>query len=125
MPRHEDRDLRHDGISKAEGGRELRQLFDRIGDETGVLEPRKAIGAGPNVRLEGGNAKTLLVIEEEVNLSREKMTVIHGEVYALAQEWVSGNEDENLDKKRTAEPMVRPLTLSRFRWNLSEDGMLS
>jgi len=89
MPGHEDRDLRHDGIGKAERGRELRELLDRIGDETGVLEPRQAIGTSPNVRLEGGNAKALLVIEEEVDLSREKVTVIHGEVYALAQEWVS------------------------------------
>jgi hypothetical protein len=103
----------------------LRELLDRIGDETGVFEPRKAIGTRANVRLEGGNAKTLLVIEEEVDLSREKVSVIHGEVYALAQEWVSGNEDEKFDKKRTAEAIVRRLTLRRFRWNLSEDGMVS
>jgi hypothetical protein len=110
MPGHEDRDLRHDGIGKAERGRELRELLDRIGDETGVLEPRKAIGTRPNVRLEGGNAKALLVIEEEVDLSREKVTVIHREVYALAQEWVSGKEDEEFDEKRTPKPMVRRLT---------------
>jgi hypothetical protein len=76
----------------------LRELLDRIGDETGVLEPRKAIGTRPNVRLEGCNAKTLLVIEEEVDLSREKVTVIHGEVYALAKEGVS-EKNKEISKK--------------------------
>jgi hypothetical protein len=76
----------------------LRELLDRIGDETGVLEPRKAIETRPNVRLEGGNAKTLLIIEEEVDLSRKKVTVIHGEVYALAQVWVSERNTESSRK---------------------------
>lgn len=70
------------------------ELLDGVSDETGVLETRKALGARPNVCLEGGNAKTLLVIEEEVDLSREKVTVIHGEVYALVRECVSERKTE-------------------------------
>ena len=117
VPRDEDRDLRHDGIGEAERGREVRELFDRIGDETGVLEASKAIGTGPNMRLEGGNAKTLLVIEEEVDLSREKMTVIHGEVYALAQEWVSGNKTEILAKIGPLEQREATHISHTSKWN--------
>lgn len=79
------------------------ELFDGVSDETGVLEASKALGARTNVHLEGSNTKTLLVIEEEVDLSREKVTVIHGEVYAVIREWVSGNKTEVLEKIRTAE----------------------
>jgi len=71
----------------------VRELLDRVGDEAGILEAGQAVGTGPNMRLEGGNAKTLLVIEEEVDLCRKEVTVIHGEVYALEQEWVSGKKD--------------------------------
>jgi len=46
------------------------------------------------VRLERSNAKTLLVIEEEVDLGREKVTMIHGEVYALVRRWVSVETEE-------------------------------
>lgn len=74
------------------------ELFDRVGDETGVLEARSTVWAGPNVRLERGNAKALLVIEEEVDLSREEVAVIHGEVYALVREWVSANTTELSEK---------------------------
>ena len=71
----------------------MRDLLDGIGDEAGILEARKTVGTAPNVRLQRGNAKTLLVIEEEVDLCRKKVTVIHGEVYALEREWVSGKKD--------------------------------
>jgi hypothetical protein len=46
------------------------------------------------VRLEWSNAKTLLVIEEEVDLSREKVTMIHGEVYAMVRDGVSERKTE-------------------------------
>jgi hypothetical protein len=69
------------------------ELLDGIGDEPGILEARKAVGTDPNVRLQGGNAKTLLVIEEEVDLCRKEVTVIHGEVYALERKWVSDKKD--------------------------------
>jgi hypothetical protein len=86
--------LGHHGIDKVEGGREVRELLDRIGDEAGVLQPRGALGTGANVSLEGRNAEALLVIEEEVDLGRKKVTVIHGEVYALALDWVSGRKTQ-------------------------------
>jgi hypothetical protein len=71
----------------------VRELFDGIGYEAGILEARKTVSAAPNVRLQGGNAKTLLVIEEEVDLCRKEVSVIHGEVYALERKWVSGKKD--------------------------------
>ena len=69
MPRHIYGNLRHDLISEAEGGRELRKLFYRVGDDAGFLDASQTVRTGSDVRLEGGNAKTLLVIEEEVDLS--------------------------------------------------------
>jgi hypothetical protein len=82
------------------------ELFDGISDETGVLEASKALGARTNVHLEGSNTKTLLVIEEEIDLGREKVTMIHGEVYAVIRGWVSGNKTEILEK-------IRPLNSVR------------
>jgi hypothetical protein len=47
------------------------KLLDRVGDDAGLLEASKAIETGPDVCLEGGYAKPLLVIKEEVDLSRQ------------------------------------------------------
>jgi hypothetical protein len=65
------------------------KLLDGIRYEAGFLEFGLTLAAGSDVRLERGNAKTLLVIEEEVDLCREEVTMIHGEVYAARGEWVS------------------------------------
>jgi hypothetical protein len=46
------------------------------------------------VSLQGSNAKTLLVIKEEVDLGREEVTMIHEWVYARDLEWVSGITDD-------------------------------
>jgi hypothetical protein len=62
------------------------------------------------VRLERSNAKTLLVIEEEVDLGREKVTMIHGEVYALVRRWVSVETEEILGVQSGLESAVRKLT---------------
>ena len=70
------------------------ELLDGVGDEPSVLETTKALRTGANVCFERSDAKTLLVIEEEVDLSREKVTVIHGEVYAMIREWVSARKTE-------------------------------
>ena len=55
----------------------MRQLLDCVGDDPGLLEAGETIRARTNVCLEGGNAKTLLVIEEEVDLRRKEVTMIH------------------------------------------------
>jgi hypothetical protein len=94
VPGHVHRDLRHDGVGEAERRGEELELFDGIGDETGVLQPRRTLRAGTDVRLERSNAKTLLVVEEEVDLGREKVTVIHGEVYAMVRDGVSERKTE-------------------------------
>jgi hypothetical protein len=41
------------------------------------------------MRLEGRNAKTLLVIEEEIDLGREKVAVIHRGFYGVVSGEVS------------------------------------
>ena len=91
------------------------ELLDRVSHEAGVLEPGHAIGARANVRLEGGNAKTLLVIEEEVDLGREKVTMIHGEVYALVRKWVSVETEEIFGVQSRLECAVRKLTKAGHR----------
>ena len=110
VPGHKDRDLRHDRISEAERRGEMGELLDRVSHEAGVLEPGHAIGARANVRLERSNAKTLLVIEEEVDLGREKVTMIHGEVYALVRRWVSVETEEIFGVQSGLESAVRRLT---------------
>jgi hypothetical protein len=55
----------------------VRKLFDRVGDDARVLEAREALRARPDMGLEGGNAETLLVIEEEVDFGRKKVAMIH------------------------------------------------
>ena len=67
----------------------MRKLFYSVRNDAGLLEARKAIRTGAYVCLEGGNAKTLLIIEEEVDLSRKKMTVVHERVYAAGWKVVS------------------------------------
>ena len=67
----------------------MRKLFYRIGNNPRLLEAAEAIRTRPKVRLKGGDAKTLLVIEEEVDLSRKKVTVIHERVYAASWKVVS------------------------------------
>ena len=47
------------------------QLLDRVGHDARLLEAGQTVRAAPDVSLEGGNTKTLLVVEEEVDLSRE------------------------------------------------------
>ena len=77
MPWNVDGDLRHDRIGEAERGREVGQLLDRVGHDARLLEAGETVRAGTNVCLEGGNAKALLVVEEEVDLSREQVAMIH------------------------------------------------
>ena len=67
----------------------MRQLLEAVRNETSLLEPALAVDTGSDVRLEGGNAKTLLVIEEEVDLGREKVPVIHSDFYEKVDEVVS------------------------------------
>jgi hypothetical protein len=63
------------------------------------------------VRLEGGNAKTLLVVEEEVDLGGKKVAMIHERVYALDQRGVSEKEcDLFFIESGTLEPSVSGLT---------------
>jgi hypothetical protein len=71
VPGNEHGNLRHHGIDKAKRGREVRQFLDGISDDASLLETREAIGARTNMRFQGGNAKTLLVVEEEVNFGGE------------------------------------------------------
>jgi hypothetical protein len=49
----------------------VRELFDGVGDDPSLLEPELALGTRANVGFQGGNAKTLLIIEEEVDLGRK------------------------------------------------------
>jgi hypothetical protein len=49
----------------------MRKLLDGIGDHPSLLEPELAVGAGANVGFERRNAKTLLIIDEEVDLAGE------------------------------------------------------
>ena len=67
------------------------------------------------MRLERSNAKTLLVIEEEVDLGREKVTMIHGEVYALVRKWVSVETEEIFGVQSRLECAVRKLTKAGHR----------
>jgi hypothetical protein len=67
----------------------VRQLLDGVGSNSSFLEASKTIGTGANVGLEGSNAETLLIIDEEVDLGREEVTMIHVWVYAQAWKWVS------------------------------------
>jgi hypothetical protein len=62
------------------------------------------------VCLEGGNAKTLLIIEEEVDLSRKKVTMVHGEVYAPVLKWVSAETEEIFGVESGLKSAVRGLT---------------
>ena len=62
------------------------------------------------MRLERGNAKTLLVIEEEVDLSRKKVTMIHEGVYALGRKWVSDETENLLGVESVLKTAVRDLT---------------
>ncbi|HEX4469876.1 MAG TPA: hypothetical protein VH080_10085 [Gemmatimonadaceae bacterium] len=117
MPWDKDRDLRHHGVREAERRSEVLELFDGVSDEPGVLEASKALGARTNVRLEGGNTKTLLVIEEEVDLSWEQVTVIHGKVYAAIREWVSRNKTECLEKIRPLNGVRQRTSVTIFQWN--------
>ena len=90
----------------------MRQLFNRVGNDPGLFDSRKAVGTGANVRFEGRNAKTLLVIDEEVDLGREKVTVIHEWVYAQAMEWVSESSD-CFFRGTSEQTLVRLLTIGR------------
>jgi hypothetical protein len=67
----------------------VRELLDGVRDHPGFLEPELTFRARTHVRLEGCDAKTLLVIEEEVDLGREEVTMVHEWVYAMGGEWVS------------------------------------
>jgi hypothetical protein len=90
MPRNVYWNLRHDRISEAERWREVGQLFDGVGDDACFLEASEALRARPDMRLEGGNTETLLVIEEEVDLGGQKVTMIHERLYEVGRKWVSG-----------------------------------
>jgi hypothetical protein len=55
----------------------VRQLLDRVGHDARLLEASETVRAGTNVCLEGGNTKALLVVEEEIDLSRKKVAMVH------------------------------------------------
>jgi hypothetical protein len=63
----------------------VRKLLDGIGDHAGFLELELAFRAGTNVRLERRDAEALLIIDEEVDLGGEEVTMIHVWVYAVGR----------------------------------------
>jgi hypothetical protein len=67
----------------------MRELLDGVRDHPSFLELQLTFSTRTDVRLEWGNAKTLLVIEEEVDLGREQVTVIHEWVYEMSRQRVS------------------------------------
>ena len=70
------------GISvDASRSRSCRDRALCIRDEARLLQPALALRALADVGLEGSNAKTLLAIEEEVDLGREQVSMVHGGSY--------------------------------------------
>ena len=71
VPRDEHRHLGHDAAGEIVRRGEAGELLQRIGHETRFLQATLAVCTLPYVRLEGCNAKTLLAIEEQIELSRK------------------------------------------------------
>ena len=69
VPRHEDWHLGHDAAGEIVSRGEAGELLQRIGHEARLLQATLAVCTLPYVCLEGCNAKTLLAIEEQIELS--------------------------------------------------------
>ncbi|MBC7898193.1 MAG: hypothetical protein H7066_22425 [Cytophagaceae bacterium] len=68
MPRLEDLDLGHDPIREAGGRGQQGKGFEPADDRREGIVPGLTVGTLLEVRPEGRNAETLLVIEEEIDL---------------------------------------------------------
>jgi len=70
----------------------MREVFQGLHDETGLVDLCAALRAIANVGLEGTYPKAHLVIEEEVNFVGKQVPVIHGvseEAYGAGCKFVS------------------------------------
>jgi hypothetical protein len=82
-------------------------VFQRIDDDACVLDFGAAVGAIANMGFQGLNPEAHLVVEEEIDLVRKQVPVIHGvtdEDYGAAASSVSTEEGRG---KRTRETRVR------------------
>ena len=55
----------------------MREGFQRLGDEPGVLEPRSALRTLLDVRAKRDDAKSGLAIDQQIDLVWEQVSVLH------------------------------------------------
>jgi hypothetical protein len=67
VPRLEHLDLLHDAIGEKRRRRKVRQALELRDDKSRGIELRRTFAALPDVRLEGRDAESRLVVEEQVD----------------------------------------------------------
>jgi hypothetical protein len=75
---------------------EVREVFQRVHDEPGFIDPGATLRTITNVGLQGRNPEAHLVIEEKIDLVWKQVPMVHGiseGAYELDHGLVSGCAD--------------------------------
>ena len=72
------RPVRHDPVRQTGVRGEVGERFERIHDDSGVLDLPSTLGAFIDMRTKRGDAETGFAVDQKVDLVGEEVSVVHG-----------------------------------------------